>query len=128
MTKDEFLPVLSCSQVYEALRDGKYIACKTKQQTQAVTNMLLDLGFKHGKSGYSRRYAEGDIQDELDTSNAFRHSWYSNPCVNSDNRIEYHARISNKDIQYDEFVAYYTETMGKEDDVRCDTEQLFAMI
>lgn len=122
--------MLSAFQVYKALHDGKYIECDTKQKTYNATNMLLDLGFKHGDSGYSTRYAVGDISDELyvsDYRNTIR-SWYCNPCITKNDQIEYEARISSGTIPYDDFVAYYEETMWGEDITQYDVEQLYSMI
>lgn len=123
MTYDEIEAVIS---------DGYYIHCKTKEETYNATNMLLELGFKHGGSGYSKRYADGDIQDELCSDDSIS-SWYANPTIYGDAEIEYDAREHpDRQIEYSEFENYYEFKMGMpaEDGIEicCDIKQLFALL
>lgn len=117
---------LNFSKVDTALANEKYIICTTKEQTRDVTNMLLALGYGHGDSGYSKRYARGDIRDEVYASGC--RMWYSNPCVIG-NGIEYNANETIGTIPYESFVEYYYERIGcSADDINVDVQQLFDMI
>lgn len=114
------------------ISDGYYIHCKTKKETYNATNMLLELGFKHGRSGYSKMYADGDIRDEL-PSNDNISSWYANPTIIDGGEIEYDAKeYPNMQIEYCEFEDYYNFKMGAfvEDgtEICCDMKQLFALL
>lgn len=60
-----------------------YVNCITLEETAQATNMLLDIGFRHGNSGYSERIASGDNEEE-----------YMIPFLDDRGRIEYFRSIS----------------------------------
>lgn len=117
-------------EIEAAISEGYHIHCETKEETQNATNMLLKLGYVHGTSGYSKRYAEGNIGDELRNSRCY--SWYAAPFVHN-GMVEYGAMYYyDEQIEYSEFENYYNFKMGisAEDgtEIRCDMKQLFALL
>lgn len=62
------------------------VKCSTLEETAQATNMLLDIGFVHGSSGYSKRIAEGDNEER-----------YMIPFITDRGKIEYYRNYDNCD-------------------------------
>lgn len=70
-------------EVLELLRDGEDVYCSTPEEVRLATNAMLGIGFEHGYSDYSKRYADGDFHEGEEFYNIL--TFYQN-------RIEYRRR------------------------------------
>ncbi len=67
---------MSLEELKNNLLDGSAICCDTIEERRLATQLLLDMGFLHGGSGYSRRCI-----DEKCTSDVFMHPAIFDGCI-----------------------------------------------
>ena len=90
----------------ELLEDGRRINCETVEERCLATNLLLKIGYRHGKSGYSKKYCDPSNQERL----------YMCPYV-WNGMIEYWGGSYSKGIPFEEITQVPFESIPSLDDL-----------
>ena len=90
----------------ERLAGGRRINCETVEERCLATNLLLKMGYRHGKTGYSKKYCDPSNQDRS----------YMCPYV-SNGAIEYWGGSAPNGIPFEEIAQVPSKSIPSLDDL-----------
>ena len=94
------------STLREHLEYGRRINCETVEERCLATNLLLEMGYRHGNSGYSKKYCDPSNQERL----------YMCPYV-WNGMIEYWGGSAPNGIPFDEIAQVPSKSIPSMDDL-----------
>ena len=94
------------STLRERLAGGHRINCETVEERCLATNLLLKMGYPHGKTGYSKKYCDPSNRDKS----------YMCPYV-SNGAIEYWGGSAPNGIPFEEIAQVPSKSIPSLDDL-----------
>lgn len=86
------------------------VVCDTYEECEHITSSLLEVGAKHGHSGWSERILKGDHGDK-----------WINPIIDEEGYIEYCS--ADSDLDWYEYIIHYENVY-----IECDDDSLYEAV